>query len=926
MNASAFTALFNPHLMPVELLSDFVIRQELLDELKRQVVQQPITGALQHLLLIGRRGMGKTSLLLLLAHVIQTDPSLNQIWFPVRFPEEIYRIGDLADFWLEVFSQLGHETGHPEWSALAEKLRVEENNTYLASLVLEQILKACGQLQRRLVLLLDNIDQILEHISDEREQHALRKILMETPQLLLVGTSCAPFEATYRYDAAFYDFFRVYRLENLSDERIKAFLAWKSGQDPAFIHNLEADPGRLKALTQLTGGSPRLLQMIYQIFEERPAGEIHTDLELILDRVTPLYKDRIESLPVQMRQIFDVLASHWEPLTTAVIAQKTRLSTTQTSSQIKRLIKLGEVTAVSVGKKRQAYMVTERFYNIYYLMRFNRQARKRLHWFISFVRLLFNSQQIQAWTQSLSQDIAGTQRPYHDKRAQFDYLLAMAEAMPEIPLQQELYTQILDTAIGCDLPGILSEAEFAEIGKTLGNKADRKRLVLKTKELIFTRISQAQDWEPEVFWEVLSGHPIFSWEQKEVIAKECQRLSTTDFSSLKKNLVLQSQDTKCFLGEKAFKEIQKLIKKGDLNGLPSFQDVDFLWSHASPGSSLWLLILFALPDSNFFNNKPQKNENIKLIELVQKEIEEINPPNFIYWAKLGGLSAHFFRDYKNAEKFYKKSLNFINKKDTPDLFNLFIGYFWDSYANYCSALRQSENALKAFQKATEYAPQLGHIWKNKGLFLVQMKKMNEASQAFQKAMELNPDDYDLLIKQSLILIENEGRFKEAIQLLRRVISDSPHKEEQARAWNTLALIHETQGEFPEAELALKQAFNLTELTSDTSLHNQLFLCFILLQQKKQGEAWDLIQGLLEKKDVDYFSKVWVDLLDLILILAQEGYAPLILAQLEKTELGEQWFPLKYALEAQVKGLECLLALAPEVRKTSEELLKRMGLL
>src|ERR1039458_8575728 len=50
-----------------------------------------------HVLLIGARGMGKTTMLLMLRFAVR-EGDLREKWQPVRFPEESYAVTDLADF------------------------------------------------------------------------------------------------------------------------------------------------------------------------------------------------------------------------------------------------------------------------------------------------------------------------------------------------------------------------------------------------------------------------------------------------------------------------------------------------------------------------------------------------------------------------------------------------------------------------------------------------------------------------------------------------------------------------------------------------------------------------------------------------------------------------------------------------------------
>ena len=66
----------------------------------RLIGEQPPGRPCQHVMLIGPRGMGKTTLGLRFLHAIGDTPDLAARWQPIAFYEESYEIGDLADFWL----------------------------------------------------------------------------------------------------------------------------------------------------------------------------------------------------------------------------------------------------------------------------------------------------------------------------------------------------------------------------------------------------------------------------------------------------------------------------------------------------------------------------------------------------------------------------------------------------------------------------------------------------------------------------------------------------------------------------------------------------------------------------------------------------------------------------------------------------------
>jgi tetratricopeptide (TPR) repeat protein len=128
----------------------------------------------------------------------------------------------------------------------------------------------------------------------------------------------------------------------------------------------------------LTGGSPRTTTMLFKLIINGFAKEINDDLEALLDEITPLYKARFEKLSTQMQVIVDAIALHWDPINLEQLRDATRLGNSQLSPQIKRLLEVGWIESLDAYKaKGKAYQISERFFNIWFLMRRSSRRQKR---------------------------------------------------------------------------------------------------------------------------------------------------------------------------------------------------------------------------------------------------------------------------------------------------------------------------------------------------------------------------------------------------------------------------------------------------------------------------------------------------------------------------------------------------------------------
>ena len=393
--------LYNPaHLTPDELKESFVARSEALAEMLRLIGEQTPGHPCQHMILIGPRGMGKTTLGLRFLHSIAERPDLREHWQPVAFHEESYGIVNLADFWIHALRHLTRATGEGRWEDRAGALERDESDVErLAAYALDALLDFSEEHGKRLILFVENIDSVFGQMHDEREIHLLRATLIERPEVLLLGSANAFFEAIRGYGEPLYEFFRVVRLEGIGQEdarRILKAAVEREGRS-GVSETLTRDQGRLETIRRLTGGNPRLLVLACRLLIESPLGAAMEDLERLIDEQTPYFKARVEELPVQARKVFHCLSEGWQPMLAKDVAGAAKLSSSHASAQLKQLLERGYVRELRLpGEKRIRYEVGDRFYNIYFLLRFSRTGRDRLERLVAFLHDLFGASGMRA--------------------------------------------------------------------------------------------------------------------------------------------------------------------------------------------------------------------------------------------------------------------------------------------------------------------------------------------------------------------------------------------------------------------------------------------------------------------------------------------------------------------------------------------------
>lgn len=449
--------LYNPDTMSKEdIKALFVARQALLKEMVSLIKNQPHGAGVQHALIISPRGMGKTTMLLMLQFAVEDSKELSKEWQAVRFPEESYDITELADFWLKVLRYLGDATN----DATLESKIAEIESRFTKS---EELREAAWALvkdwrkknKKRIILLIDNFDMILSQIGNDIEQARLRDILMNDGTVMLIGCAPSYFYEITDYEQPLYNFFKIYNLNDLKFSDIQELLRRRAEMDEIenFEEILQKNKSRLRALETFTGGNPRLVLMLYRIITSSDMTEVRKGLERLLDAVTPYYKDKTEKLPPQQRKIIDQIAQYSlekrEGISPTEIAQRTRMTPNQVSSQLKRLAENGYVRALNIRGRNSFYVLSEPLYVIWAQMRFGRTAREKRGWLVQILKAIFDIQEIQKEIEKLGERVKKFKLDGRNNKARgtLEYMLCLLETNPilmqnNFPLAVEGYLEL----------------------------------------------------------------------------------------------------------------------------------------------------------------------------------------------------------------------------------------------------------------------------------------------------------------------------------------------------------------------------------------------------------------------------------------------------------------------------------------------------
>jgi tetratricopeptide (TPR) repeat protein len=391
---------FNPsRLSDEDIERSFISRIPFFEFLLKKITDEPAGSIPQHFLVIGQRGMGKTMLLVRIAAEIRKQPYRKK-FIPLSFPEEQYNIDRLSKFWLNCLDSLADaldkENDTQYATSLDAEIRAISSGPDIDAIkVYEKFKEWSGKLKRRPVLLVDNLNLIFSKLVKE-EQHQLRAILISNGAPILVGASSSSIDETVEYGAPFYDGFQINYLKKLSfGESLEVLLnLGRITGTPDFEAHVHRKKARLKAIYQLTGGTPRTIAILFPLIQDKFSENIQTDLDALLDVITPLYKARFEELSPQSQVVMDAVALNWDPVSIEQLRNITQLENHQLSPLLKRLVDLGWLQKLEGYKtKGAAYEVSERFFNVWYLMRRSSRRQKReLYWLTKFLESFYGSE------------------------------------------------------------------------------------------------------------------------------------------------------------------------------------------------------------------------------------------------------------------------------------------------------------------------------------------------------------------------------------------------------------------------------------------------------------------------------------------------------------------------------------------------------
>lgn len=681
-------SIYNPDLLSkAQLIDSFVIRNKKFEKLFSDIKTSTMDKPEQPIMIVGLRGMGKTTLLRRLAYEVENDQALHTWLMPIIFNEEEYGITKLFKLWETIAEYV--EKRDPSFAGLYDRMDAEyrklkgDANQYEQA-AFDILIEALHGHSKKLLLFIDNFGDMFRRFSKQEKQR-LREILMTCSDLRIIAASAVVIEAFFKYDDPLFEFFKTERLDGLNSEETITLLL-KLGEDlpgNPVKEIIEKQPQRVESLRRLTGGIPRSIVLFFEIFVNDKDGDAFTDLESVLDRVTPLYKHRMDDLPAQQQEILQVLALNYDSMNTREIAERTRLDSKLVSAQLKQLQQNNLVSIVHTGGKNHIYHVHDRFFNIWFLMRMARKGDKnRVLWLVRFLECWCGPEQLSKRSEAHRQALSGGN--YDPESAYFMstalYYASQEDIDGRYRMARKTYDYIKDK--DTDIASRLETSDLAYFGRAIAEMRCRNWDAAYT-ELAAIKDKNAQDYLLVYVLEEMRG--------QNVAAQTCLQKAKEKGLACPERLI--GQIHKDYIKDyiSAEKYFQIGVKQGDAK------------SHRLLGH-LYL--------DKYKNYKEAEQYYFKAIELGDAYA----------WISLGSLYRFYLKEYVKAEECYEKGV-----KEGHLVGWQYIG------ALYCFSLKEYAKAETFYHKAIEAG--MTYAWINLGnLFQNKLKDYAKAEEFYNRAV------------------------------------------------------------------------------------------------------------------------------------------------------------------------------------------------
>lgn len=883
---------YNPSfLSDKEIMDSFVVRHADLD-LIINIIGENMTVSNQHVLIIGPRGSGKTTLVRRVTAEIKQQKELHDRWYPLTFSEESYKAVTAADFWLEALFHLAGQTGDKKWLQTHDELRLETDDKRLGERALGQLLDFADTQKKRILLNVENLNMLFSDLTSKDEAWSIRHTLMNEPRLMLLATATSRFDDIDSPSHAMFEMFKIHELKPLDDDECNCI--WKLVTGKKLIGE------QIRPVRILTGGNPRLLAIIAKFGAHRSFRQFLDDLVDLIDDHTDYFKSHLDNMPAIERKVYLALAELWKLSTAREIALSARLDVNKTSSLLSRLAGRGAVVIEEGGKRTKWYRLAEGIYNIYYLMRRRGSPADRVKAVVSFMVAMYGPE-------SATNMIAEEACSLPPERCT-DHYAAYEEVIKNIP-----DPQLLDKIIA-STPRTFLESPYINNSLkrlTVANKMPIEREKLNGEEE--TALKEAMEMVNHGVDLGMEGN---NEEALSLFDTVINRFKNTNKSSL-------------MIGTAG-----AMHNKGiSLRLLNRFEDAVLVYDElialykARKEVEIAEQVVLAMVNKGLALGSLNRLEEAVLVydEVIAlyKDRQEVQIAEQVASAMfLKGLTLFPLKRSEEAVSVYYELIELYKDRQEVQFAEKVASAMFYKGLN-LSSLNRSEEALLVYDELitlykdrneVQFTEKVATAMLNKGLHLVNIDRYDEAENTFNQAIEIKPDLWAAYEHLIALQLKRPDGYEHAMQTAEAIISKSPTN---AKLLNAVAWAFYKNRDFSLFQKAETLAQQAVAISPENSCMQHTLAC-ISAALGKGREALELTAKYV--KDAAIVEKTIEDAIELFVQLAAGGYAKEALEILVNS-------PAEKHLEPLVVGLKLYsgeeVKTAVEIQEVANDLVKRI---
>lgn len=401
---SLYLSHFTPSMMPPETLEAMLVQREpLLTRCLSNVLESLRTGSRHHTLFVGPRGIGKTHLISLLHHRLSQTKEAQSKALVAWMREEEWGVTSFFELVLRILRTL--DARYPELriealTATVYDLPLQEAEKKAESILLQLLADKC------LVVLLENLDDLFEQIGDQG-QKAWRAFIQNHANTILVCTTPSLFAGVSLQKSAFYGFFDVEQLTELSFEDVVNLLEKIAieREDKTLAIYIKTPEGRarIRAVHHLAEGNPRIYIIFAQFLTQESLDDLVQAFMHTLDELTPYYQARIKELSGQQRKILEYLINHAGAAPVKQIAKACFITQQVCSSQLRQLRLKRYVRVIEQGRESY-YELCEPLMRL--CMDVKKQRGEPVSLLVEMLRIWYTEDQLTNWLKQPKEDFS----------------------------------------------------------------------------------------------------------------------------------------------------------------------------------------------------------------------------------------------------------------------------------------------------------------------------------------------------------------------------------------------------------------------------------------------------------------------------------------------------------------------------------------